>query len=289
MIIGHSIIRSASVTVATDGSGTPDILSPSRTLIDSRPDTATRLQWMTGTVSTSDAFYLRVESLQGAITPGIVGIMNISLPVGTLITVSFRRSSDTPGTYPYQPSSYQPSGQRVVRGTRGERTAWIVIEPGASPIVGVQIEIHNDVNGSSPITDGEIFTIGEVVIGAASEVCPSLGVAVVTEDPTSANIDPWSQPYVSIGTPRRRLQFALQTAHEPTWRTEYAPLLAKMDRGQTCAYVLDYRDIDKNFSADILHANAMIGRATTLAAMNNAARNVYKSGTVVVVETPIPT
>ncbi len=288
MLIGHSRVKPAWSVDKNTAGGMPQILSPTNVLADGRPDTATRFKWMTGTPGSGDKLYLRGE-WGGAIVPSLIGILNPSLPVGLLITVSFRRSSDSPGGYPYQPTMYQVGGQRIVAGARGERTAWLVAQPGAQPVVGVQIEIWNNVNGNAAVASGAEFSIGDVCICAGTEVFPAGGVTINTIDPTAEGFSWDRQPYTSPGVPYREMQLELSTKVESEWRTVYDPLLAKMDRGQICAYVLRYKNAAGVFNTDLLHYYAMLGIATRQPSRTHLARDIFKSGQITVVESPIPT
>lgn len=100
----------------------------------------------------------------------------------------------------------------------------------------------------------------------------------------------WSnQPYPVPGTPYRGMQMELATASEAIWRTVYDPLLAKMDRGQFCAYILCYKDMAGPFDGDLLHYYAMQGLMTRPPSRPHYARDIFKSGQLTIVESPIPT
>jgi hypothetical protein len=287
MIIGHS--RPSGVTWTVSGSGAA-INSPTAQLDDGRPDSVTAFTWRNGTQNTSTQWKLRAdwEGVSPAISPGLVGLSNVDLPEGTKVVVAFRRASDTPGTYPYSPTGYV-SLQRIVEGPSGERTAWLAFPSGASPVVGCEISIFNDVNGVASIVASAEFTIGEVFIGAADEICPALQPTEDTVDPTVSTFTWNNQPYEIPGTPYRTLAFQLRTASELTWINTYKPLMAKINRGQSCAYALTFRDRDGNFDSIRLHANMLIGIATKTASRRHVARGYWDSGQINVTEAPIPT
>jgi hypothetical protein len=223
-----------------------------------------------------------------AIVPGIVGISNIDLPTGTKIQVAFRRESDSPGTYPYAGVAYVTL-QRIQEGPRGERTAWFLFQNTSTPVVGCKISIYNDVNGSADIVASQSFTIGEIFIGAADDVCVGLAASIDQVDPT-VNAFSWNnQPYVSPGIPYRQLNFKLQTADESVWFDSYEPLLAKIDRGQFGAFVISWKDSAGNFDAIKLHRYALIGIANKQPNRTHVARGIYDSGQMQVIESPIPT
>jgi hypothetical protein len=219
--------------------------------------------------------------------PGIVGISNIDLPAGTKIEVAFRRSSDPPATYPYSGIPYLTS-QRILEGPRGERTAWLLFQ-GTTEVVGCKISIYNDVNGSPAIVASQAFHIGEIFIGKTDDICIGLTASIDQIDPTVNQFSWNNQPYTSPGVPYRQLNFSLRTADESTWFDSYEPMLAKIDRGQICAYVLSYKDGVGNFSSTKLHRYALIGVAAKQPARAHVVRGTYSSGQLQVVESPIPT
>lgn len=290
MIVGHSLPTPTWAVSSSSLSGAA-ILSPSSALSDRRPDTPTRMQWMMGTPVSTHKFYLRAEFLP-AFVPGLIGVLNPSLPADLLVTAAFRRSSDTPGTYPYTPTMYQPGGQRIVEGPRGEKTCWLMVAPGADPVVGVQIEFWNNVDGHVAVASEAKFTVGEVVI------CPTMDVEIdrrwtlTTIDPTTTQYDPWRQPVVQPGTPYRRLTFQLPpediddvfgSATDARER-----LLAKIDRGQSCVYI-PRTEVDGVFNTAMMHRTAMLGVATDLPAFTHEAGPMFTSSRFTVNESPIPT
>src|SRR5690349_17335448 len=124
MRIGHS--RPTDITWTVSGGGA-SIDTSTYELTDGRPDSLTSFTWRDGTQNTSTEWKLRGEWSSGAIVPGLVGLMNIDLPVGTKVQVAFRRSTDSAGTYPYAADANVTS-QRIVEGPAGERTAWFAFE-----------------------------------------------------------------------------------------------------------------------------------------------------------------
>jgi hypothetical protein len=294
MIFGHSRPRDIVWTVY----GTPGALmvSSPANLSDGRPDTLARLQWMTGTQTTASVLHLRGDWTSGAIVPRIAGLSNLSLPVGTLIGVSFRRSTDAVGTYPYTPAM-QATTQRVFQGPRGEQTAWLIVNPGATAIVGVDIAIFNDVDGTASIPASSQFTLGEAPITAGTEIDIDTTWDMTTIDPTTVAFS-WSrQPYSVPGCPYRQLTVKtpmdVQTAYFGDIATptvvDYEELMAKLDRGQSCVYIPRYLDAAGAFSVQLLHRTAIIGVATMLPKATHKAGPYFDSTPITVVEAPIPT
>jgi len=284
MIVGHSRPEKISWTVT--GTGASIDTSDTTDLTDGRPDTVVPFTWLSGTQNTSSVMGV-VAEWTGAIVPGIVGISNIDLPAGTKMQVAFRRESDAVGTYPYNGSGLVVS-QRVQEGPRGERTAWFLFT-GTTPVVGCKILIYNDVNGSATIVASQSFHIGEIVIAATDDICVGLTASIDQIDP-SVNQFSWNnQAYTSPGVPYRQLNFNLRTADETLWFDSYEPMLAKIDRGQVCAYVLSYRDSLGNLSTKKLHRYALIGIAVKQPTRTHVVRGLYSSAQFQVVESPIPT
>lgn len=278
MIIGHS--RPAGITWSVSGTGAA-IVSPTDQLTDDRPDTLTAFTWLTGTQNTSSVLRLRGDWTSGAIIPQLAGLSNISLPVGTKIQVAFRRASDPAGTYPYAPTMYNAT-QRIVGGPRGEKTAWLVPSDVATPVVGVEFQIYNDVNGVASIVAGQQFWIGEAVVCPVIDFCPA-------QKPSIEIIDPTTFKPTIPGIPFRRLNFAIRTDDQSKYIGDYARLIAKIDRGQSAVYVLRWKNPDDTFSADLLHAHAFIGKATKLPSAQHESGALFSSGVCTVDEDPIPT
>ena len=277
MLIGHS--RPQDIAWSVSGAGAA-ILSPTEQLADGRPDTITALRWLSGTQNTASVLRLRGD-WSAAFTPGIVGLSNISLPAGTRIGVAFRRASDPAGTYPYMPAMHN-SSQRIVEGPRGERTAWLLPKVGAQPVVGIEIQIYNDVNGSPGIVASSQCWIGEAVVCPVIDFCPAARPSIEDIDPTTL------KPSIP-GIPFRRLNFAIRTDEQSRYFGDYARLIGKIDRGQSAVYVMRWQNPDGSLDADMLHATAMIGHVTKLPSKQHEARDIFSSGACVVDEDPIPT
>lgn len=286
MFVGHS--RPAGGTWSVSGTGAA-IVAGIDGIDDGRPDTVTALKWITGTQNTSSVFRLRYDWTSGAIVPRLIGLSNLSLPPGTKVTASFRRAGDTAGTYPYTPTAYNAT-QRVVEGPSGERTAWIMYPGGATPVIGCEWQIWNDVNGVASIPAGMQFYDGEAWVSAGTDVPIATTPQDQPIDPTMTNWSPTNQPYTNPGTPYRQFQFALATANAEVWRNAYKPLLAKINRGQRCFYCVSIYDRPGSpFSADALHADGLIGVCTTQPARKHNQNGIWDSGTCSVTESPIPT
>jgi hypothetical protein len=282
--IGHS--RPTGVTWSKSSSGTGgEITTGSANVDDGRPDTLMRCKWGTGTQTTASHFTLIAE-WDDALVPGLVGLSNISLPTGTKIDVSFRRSSDTAGTYPYMPTM-QNNGQRIVEGPRGEKACWILIDAGASAVVGCAIKISNNVNGSASITSGTVFEIGEAVIAVRDSIDIHPKWTNERVDPTTHSYSRSRTPYAQAEQGYREMKFRIAT----TRRNELLgmeTLFAKLDRGQHAVWIPRAVDDVGAFSASELHRTARIGMALSLPSQDHEAGPWYSSRDITVIESPIP-
>lgn len=284
MIVGHS--RQKTGTWSASGTGAAILTSTSQ-LVDGRPGTLTRCQWISGSQTTSSVTRLRLDWSTGFV-PGLVGLSNLSLPVGTLISARYRRSTDSAGTYPYNPTAYNAT-QRIVEGPFGERTWWTLLQAGATAIVGVEFQFWNDVNGSASISASSTFDIGEAWISPTTEFDAAPGISIDDTDPTTINYTPTRQPYAVPGTPYRQLQFRLRTASQDDWFAIYRPLLARLTGGEVAAYIPRYQDTSGAFDADLLHSYAMLGTLQRLPGMSHRAGPWFESDQATVIESPIPT
>ncbi len=129
-------------------------LTPFANMFDARTGTICSIQWGTGTQNTSAYVQLvltLVNPAGGTPRIGVVHIANlIGLPEGTKIDI--------------QAGAYI---QRTVAGRRGELNA-IILPTSVLNSGTVTIRIYNDVNGTSPIVNGQVFGIGEILCAPVS-------------------------------------------------------------------------------------------------------------------------
>lgn len=294
MLIGYGMPIDGTWSVNTaDGAA---ITSPTSQLNDGRPDTLTSFTWLTGTQNTSSVFRLRYDWTSGAIVPRVVGVSNISLPIGTKMQVAFRRSGDAGGTYPYTPTM-AASEQRVFAGPHGQRTALLLVQPGATAVVGVEFQISNDVDGVASIPAAAPFTLGEAFAMQGADVLIDKGWSQKWSDPPSPNFSATRQGFPGyIEPPWRTLDFKLPLRRQGSYFGDPAAptaidveqLFARIDRNQVALYVPRYTDASGAFSAQMLHRTAMLGVATKLPATTQKAGTLFEGGSVTAVEYPIP-
>lgn len=139
-------------------------LTDADVMTNGRPAASARLQWLSGAQTTASVLTLR-GTWSTALVPRVVALLGLTLPVGTLITLAFRRPADAGYTYLADVAS-----QRVVQLPDGSRCAWFVLADGLDPVIGVEYRIHNDVDGAASIVADSTFDAGEAWVGPAVEI-----------------------------------------------------------------------------------------------------------------------
>ncbi|MBN8714154.1 MAG: hypothetical protein J0H50_09270 [Xanthomonadales bacterium] len=200
MLISHS--RPSDIAWSLIGTGAA-WLTDADVLTNGRPAAAARLQWLSGTQTTASVLTLR-GTWTTACAPRVVALLGLTLPVGTLITLAFRRPADADYTY----LADLPS-QRVVQLPDGSRCAWFALDAGLDPVIGVEYRIHNDVNGSASIAAGSAIDIGEAWVGPTFEVCLRRSMQDHVIDPTAKRRSYGSQTFASQRLPYRSIQLEL--------------------------------------------------------------------------------
>jgi hypothetical protein len=285
------------VTATGTGGTGASIVAGAANLGDGRPDSTCRFQWPTGaSQTTGTVMRIRGDWTATSFAPRLVGLSNISLPAGTLVTAAFRRTSDTLGTYPYVPTFYNAQ-QRIFSGPRGEKTCWLLLPPGASASLGVEIQIANNVNGSASIAAGTLFNVGDAIVCGGVDPDIEPGWDQYEVDPTTRNLSWLKQPYTQPGCVYRQLDFSFATDQQKAYFGDSAnptafdvqEICAMIDRGQSAAYVARYVDATNTFDAQMLHRMAMLGYVTQLPKISQKGGVYMASGSVQVIEAPIPT
>lgn len=289
------------VTVSASGPGNTGqaIVSSIANVSDGRPDSTARLQWQTGgSQTTSSILNINLNWTATPFSPRLIGISNISLPDGTKVSAAFRRSGDTIGTYPYLPTMYN-NAQRIYTGPRGEKSVFIMLPAGATAdVLGAQIQIANDVNGSVGNSAGlGTFNVGDIVVCPGYDWDVEAGWQQPDIDPTMRDFTWNKQPYADVGCVYRQLDFAFKTDEQKTYfRDSASPstmylrkLLACLDRGQTAFYAMRYVDAAGTFNATQLHETGFLGMAVQLPKISAKAGPLYTASGATVIEAPIPT
>lgn len=175
-------------------------LTDASVLTNGRPASAARVQWLTGAQTTASVLTLR-GTWTTAIVPRLVCLLGLTLPVGTLITLAFRRPADADYTYLAGVAS-----QRVVQLPDGSRCAWFMLDPGLDAVIGVGFRIANDVDGAASISADSTFDVGEAWVGSAADFCLRRSMSDRVIDPTVKRRSYGSQPFAAQRLPYRALQ-----------------------------------------------------------------------------------
>lgn len=172
-------------------------------LTNGRPAAASRLQWLSGAQTTASVLTLR-GTWGNAFAPRVLALLGLTLPVGTLVRLAFRRPADA--GYTYLADTYT---QRVVQLPDGSRCAWFALPDGLDPVIGVEYRIVNDVNGSASIAAGAAFDVGEAWVAPTSAFKLRRTVQDKITDPTVRRRSYGSQTYASPRLPYRSLALEL--------------------------------------------------------------------------------
>jgi len=295
MVIAHS--RPDGIVWSFNGVGAT-FVGPAAALTDDLPSSVSAFTWLTGTQTTASVFELTGDWVTPC-KPGLAGFSNLLLPVGTLVKVSWRRSTDGPGVYPLVLNSLNPgNAQRIFQGPRGERTALHLLDAhNSSNIVGVKFSIFNDVNGAPLIPAAAQWWTGEALVYQTTYLDIEAEWTATPVDTTVANYSPQRQPSIDPGLVYHQLAFRLPWDSQrnyyghPTDPTaiDYESLMAKLDRGKTALYIPRYLDEDGTFSAHMLHRTAKLGVMSKLPAPTHRNGPYFDSSPITVMETPIPT
>jgi hypothetical protein len=176
-------------------------------LTNGRPAAVSRLQWLSGAQTTASILTLR-GTWATAFAPGVLALLGLTLPAGTLITLAFRRPADAGYTYQADVAS-----QRVVQLPDGSRCAWFVLTDGLDPVIGVEYRIHNDVNGAASIAADSAVDVGEAWVGPTVEISHTADWKDIDNDPSVTRRSKGSQPFTAEVRGFRTLQapFAIAT------------------------------------------------------------------------------
>lgn len=158
MLISHS--RPDAITWSVLGTGSDFLTDPSA-LTDGRPTSATRIQWLTGTQTTSSVLTLRATWDSGAVNILFCGLVGLTLPVGTKVVCRRRFDLSWSG----------PQEAQVVQRDDGVRVVWFYFEDDGEVRDGFEFEIFNDVNGEATIPEDSTFDVGEAWGGLSEQWC----------------------------------------------------------------------------------------------------------------------
>lgn len=181
-------------------------------LINGRPAAASRAQWLSGAQTTASVLALR-GSWSTALVPRVLALLGVTLPVGTLISLAFRRAADA--DYTYLAGTYS---QRVVQLPDGSRCAWFVLPDGLDAVIGVEYRIANDVNGAAQIAAGSVFDVGEAWVAPTVDIPHASDWKDSDNDPSVTRRSKGSQPFTTPVRGYRTLQMTFALAKLPAVR-----------------------------------------------------------------------
>jgi hypothetical protein len=241
-------------------------------LTNGRPAAASRLQWLSGAQTTDSVLALR-GSWSTGFAPRVVGLIGLSLPVGTLISLAFRRPADA--DYSYLADTYS---QRVVQLPDGSRCAWLVLDAGVDAAIGIEYRIANDVDGASAIAAGAPVDVGEAWVGPAVDVAHEVGWARGINDPTVVRRSRGGQAFGSVLRSWRTLQARLAIADEGEVRgnglanaSDWELVEAALAGGEPCVAIPRWR----GQTADYLQRTALFAIATQQGNIQHAGGSLY--------------
>lgn len=163
-------------------------LTDADALTNGRPSSVSRVQWSSGSLGLRGIW-------TDAFTPRVVALLGLTLPVGTVISLSFRRPADA--DYTYLAGTYQ---QPVTQLPDGSRCVWFTLPAGLDPVVGVTYTIAG-VAG--------IFDIGEAWVGPTFYACLRRSMQDHVVDPTVKRRSYGSQTFASKRLPYRSVQLEI--------------------------------------------------------------------------------
>lgn len=183
MLLSYS--RPSGISWSLIGAGS-SFLTDEAALTDGRPGSATRIQWLSGTQTTSSVLTLR-GTFASSEQIGLTGLVGLTLPEGLRIV----------GALQFDLSwNYSPVEGVVVQREDGVRVAWFNFPDTIEPATGIEFQIFNDAGGISPIAADSYFSIGEAWGGPSVEWCIRPSYQSGREDLSKMKQSIGGQPFV---------------------------------------------------------------------------------------------
>lgn len=201
-----------------------------------------------------------------AIVPRVVALLGLTLPVGAIIAVAFRRAADAGYTYapgaPSQPVTQLPDGSRC---------AWLALPAGLDPVIGVEFAISGAQAG--PVD------IGEAWIGPTVEIAHEAGWARGREDATTLRRSKGGQLFGQSATSWRTLKLNFSAADIADvsgsalldGNADWEQVEAALQGGQRCCVIPRWR----GQSADYLQRTALFAAATQQGDVQHLSGNLF--------------
>jgi len=256
--------RPKDFTLTVVGTDAAIVSSPVTAITNGRPADATRLQvpsdW-TGSIS-GDVVILQFTRAT-AFTPGLVGIVGLNaLDLDTSAGLKFsfvgRRASDVGFTYNLGGNT---ALVRSYERGDGSIIALGMCADGLDPVIGIQVTIYNDQNGSANLDAAAFIDLGDFWASPATWLPLAKGWELSTPQgtvPTSENGQPWPAPFPPGAT--LPITIPLQTfsdAFLSTMAPNYRQLVRLLGNGECSIFIPRYKDASGALDVETMHATAM--------------------------------
>ncbi|MHB8679010.1 MAG: hypothetical protein ACYC7G_04655 [Rudaea sp.] len=264
-----SYSRPAPTSVAIVGTGA-SFITPSSALTNGRPADATRIQWLSNpTPAITDVVKIQFQWAT-AFVPGLVGLIGINAlglasQAGIKIAFMGKRAGDT--GFPYDMLG-NCDLQRTITRSDGSTFALGFPAAGLTPIVGLEMQIYNDQNGSTALTPSQYVDLGDIWFGPAFDVNTDADWKLSfppspKQGQTSINNQPWPVLY----PPARKLTckrsaMTFSDAFVDGATPAYQTLRTLCGNGQVSVQIPRYLDTTGALDVTSAHATACFGLST---------------------------
>jgi hypothetical protein len=271
-IIGHS--RPAEPVWAIAGGDAAFDTDPAD-LNNGRVADRTAVKWPSGaqTLMTSIKLQMTWSVAQPQRISPILGLKGI--PPGTKVVVTGQRAIDVAGgTFPYALGGNSAT-QRTFAFANGDVGAWILANAGNTDLVGIQIEVFNDVNGAPYFIADQFIYFGEIDAfqgwetpqGIKRDWSPNLDG--IPSDIRAVNNQPWrfgKKPFrvAPIKLGNANYATAYGNAGAPTI-VDYDKLANLVTENDLICYIPRWTDAAGALDTWALHRLAILGVARNVA------------------------
>lgn len=280
MLIGYS--QPSPITWSIAGSaGVAFINSTQDGLSDGRPTRVCLVQWATtGSPAIGDVARIRADFPSTVVR--VVCLIGLNCPAGTKIVAQGKRATDG-ATYPYNPGG-NSAIQRTYQLADGRIACWFVFSDTATALVGLELAIYNDVNGSTSFTAATQLQIGEIAI------MPAVDINAQSQ---------WSDDAIDASLNSRTLGGQLNTVKRAFYRRIEMPLTpedltrvrgsalanamnwtklrAAVSAGKRCIAIPRWKTSAGAIDSDELHATALYGQCTRFEQIGHLGGNYFTS------------
>lgn len=196
MLLCHSMPGVTGAGFSTSLAGGGYLGATQDGLYDGIPARVARVQWAT-TAGTTASWVALTLTFTVASTIRVVGLLGVTLPVGTQVLAKLVNGATVLGTV----------SQRLRALPPGEATgAWLVFPAAIAGATGLQVLIYNDVNGVASIAANTVFEVGELVAMSATDLRLQADWGIELVDPSEADLTRDSQASVVDREPYRRFE-----------------------------------------------------------------------------------